>query len=75
MADLKLGLQLGYWGSTPPTGFVELAQQAERLGFDSVWTAEAYGSDAVSPAALRLRIRLMNEFRGIPILLESFAEL
>jgi len=51
MTDLKLGLQLGYWGSTPPTGFVELAQQAERLGFDSVWTAEAYGSDALTPLA------------------------
>jgi len=51
MADLKLGLQLGYWSSTPPTGFVALAQEAERLGFDSVWTAEAYGSDALTPLA------------------------
>ncbi len=30
---------------------IELVQQAEALGFESVWTAEAYGSDAVSPAA------------------------
>ena len=51
MADLKLGLQLGYWGSTPPTGFVALVQEAERLGYDSVWTAEAYGSDALTPLA------------------------
>ena len=51
MTDLKLGLQLGYWGATPPTGFVALAQEAERLGFDSVWTAEAYGSDALTPLA------------------------
>jgi F420-dependent oxidoreductase-like protein len=51
MADLKLGLQLGYWGSTPPTGVVPLVQEAERLGFDSVWTAEAYGSDALTPLA------------------------
>src|SRR6478735_8470370 len=51
MADLKLGLQLGYWSSTPPAGFVALAQEAERLGFDSVWTAEAYGSDALTPLA------------------------
>ncbi len=51
MQDLKLGLQLGYWGSKPPTDFVALAQHAERLGYDSVWTAEAYGSDALTPLA------------------------
>jgi F420-dependent oxidoreductase-like protein len=51
MPELKLGLQLGYWGATPPTGLVPLVQQAERLGFDSVWTAEAYGSDALTPLA------------------------
>lgn len=49
--DLKLGLALGYWAAGPPEGFVELALQAERLGFDSVWTAEAYGSDAFTPLA------------------------
>jgi len=62
MKDLKLGLQLGYWGATPPKGWVELAQRAEALGFDSVWTAEAYGSDALTPlaylAAQTSRIRL-----------------
>jgi F420-dependent oxidoreductase-like protein len=46
---MKLGLQLGYWGAEPPPRFVELAQEAERLGFDSVWTAEAWGSDCFSP--------------------------
>ena len=51
MANLKLGLQLGYWSSHPPTNVVELVQEAERLGFDSVWTAEAYGSDALTPLA------------------------
>ena len=51
MKDLALGLQLGYWGARPPTGFVELVQEAERLGYDSVWTAEAYGSDAITPLA------------------------
>ena len=51
MKDLKLGLQLGYWAARPPEGFVEMVQQAERLGFDSVWTAEAYGSDAITPLA------------------------
>lgn len=51
MKDLKLGLQLGYWGSHPPKGLVEMVQAAEKLGFDSVWTAEAYGSDAITPLA------------------------
>ncbi len=51
MSDLKLGLMLGYWGSHPPTNHIELAQEAERLGYDSVWTAEAYGSDALTPLA------------------------
>src|SRR5512145_2661945 len=48
---LKLGLQLGYWGAGPPPDLVPLAQEAERLGFDSVWTAEAWGSDAFTPLA------------------------
>ncbi len=51
MADLNLGLMLGYWGSHPPTDHIQLAQEAEKLGYDSVWTAEAYGSDALSPLA------------------------
>jgi F420-dependent oxidoreductase-like protein len=51
MADLKLGLQLGYWGSGPPAAAPALVAEAERLGFDSMWTAEAYGSDALTPLA------------------------
>jgi len=51
MKDLKIGLQLGYWGSHPPKDPVGLVQTAEKLGFDSVWTAEAYGSDALTPLA------------------------
>jgi F420-dependent oxidoreductase-like protein len=47
--DLKLGLQLGYWGAGPPPGAAETVGAAERLGFDSMWTAEAYGSDAFTP--------------------------
>src|SRR5271156_4687424 len=49
MKDMKLGLQLGYWGSGPPANAAELVSEAERLGVDSVWTAGAYGSDALTP--------------------------
>lgn len=48
---MKLGYALGYWGASPPPHSVELAQEAEALGYDSVWTAEAYGSDALTPLA------------------------
>ncbi len=51
MKDMKIGLQLGYWGSGPPPNAVELVMEAERLGYDSVWTAESYGSDALTPLA------------------------
>jgi F420-dependent oxidoreductase-like protein len=49
--DLKLGLSLGYWAGGPPPGSTESIAEAERLGFDSMWTAEAYGSDALMPLA------------------------
>ncbi len=45
---MKLGLMLGYWTAGPEDP-IDLVLDAERLGYDSVWTAEAYGSDAVSP--------------------------
>jgi F420-dependent oxidoreductase-like protein len=48
---VRLGLALGYWGGQPPPGVGELVLEAERLGFDSVWTSEAYGSDALTPLA------------------------
>src|SRR6478609_7934567 len=49
--DLRLGLNTGYWAGGPPPGAAEMVQEAERLGFDSMWTAEAYGSDALMPLA------------------------
>ena len=60
---MRLGLALGYWGRGPDPGpRLELAQEAERLGYDSVWTAEAWGSDAFTPltwiAAHTSRIQL-----------------
>ena len=49
--DMKIGLQLGYWGSHPPKDLLGMVTEAERMGYDSVWTAEAYGSDALTPLA------------------------
>jgi F420-dependent oxidoreductase-like protein len=49
--DLKLGLNIGYWAGGPPPNARESIQEAEKLGFESVWTAEAYGSDALMPLA------------------------
>ena len=52
--ELKLGLNTGYWPSRPPgppPGIEAAIAEAERLGFDSMWTAEAYGSDALTPLA------------------------
>jgi F420-dependent oxidoreductase-like protein len=58
---MKLGLSIGYSGAELRLP-VDKVVLAERLGFDSVWTAEAYGSDAITPlaylAAVTQRIRL-----------------
>jgi F420-dependent oxidoreductase-like protein len=58
---MKLGLSIGYSKAHLDIP-VKLVQRAEELGYDSVWSAEAYGSDAVTPlaylAALTTRIRL-----------------
>jgi F420-dependent oxidoreductase-like protein len=48
---LKLGLNTGYWAGGPPPGITDAIAEAERLGFDSIWTAEAYGSDCLTPLA------------------------
>jgi F420-dependent oxidoreductase-like protein len=50
MAAVKLGLALDYFSAKLSVP-VERVLLAERLGFDSVWTAEAYGSDAITPLA------------------------
>jgi F420-dependent oxidoreductase-like protein len=47
VSPIKFGVQLGYW-SAQPTDPMPMALEAERLGFDSVWSAEAYGNDAVT---------------------------
>jgi F420-dependent oxidoreductase-like protein len=49
---MKLGLNVGYWGlGAPPGEQLALVLEAETLGFDSVWAAEAYGSDAATVLA------------------------
>ncbi|OBH02679.1 LLM class F420-dependent oxidoreductase [Mycobacterium sp. E1747] len=48
---MKLGLQLGYWGAQPPENHAALVAAAEDTGFDAVFTAEAWGSDAYTPLA------------------------
>ncbi len=49
---MKLGVHVGYWGlGMGPDDQLEVVKEAERLGYDSVWTAEAYGSDAATPLA------------------------
>lgn len=44
---MKLAIMIGYWGGEKGTD-LELIDEAERLGYDSVWAAEAWGSDAVT---------------------------
>jgi F420-dependent oxidoreductase-like protein len=46
---VKLGVHIGYWGLGPSSeDQLRIAQEAERLGYDSVWAAEAYGSDTAT---------------------------
>ena len=48
---MKVGTTVGYWSAGPPQGAAEVFTLVDDLGFDSVWTAEAYGSDALTPLA------------------------
>ncbi len=49
---MKLGVHVGYWGlGMGPADQLRVVQEAERLGYDSIWTAEAYGSDAATVLA------------------------
>jgi F420-dependent oxidoreductase-like protein len=68
---MKLGINLGYWGlGLTAEDQLQLVQEGERLGYDSVWAAEAYGSDAVSVlgwlASATERIRLGSAILQIP---------
>ncbi len=66
---MKLGLQIGYSGAQM-IDHTELVKEAERLGYSTVWTAEAYGSDAVTHltwyAAHTERINLATGIMQIP---------
>jgi F420-dependent oxidoreductase-like protein len=66
---MRLGLLTGYSGAKLTLN-LDLILHAERLGFDSVWTAEAYGSDAVTPlawiASKTTRIRLGTAIMQMP---------
>ena len=68
---MKLGFYMGYAPpGTNPTELVALAREAERLGYDSAWAAEAWGTDAVSViawlAAVTERIKVGSAIMQIP---------
>jgi len=68
---VRLGVNIGYWGlGLSAREQLELVLEAERLGYHSVWTAEAYGSDAVSVLAWLAgqteRIRLGTAIMQMP---------
>ncbi len=68
---MKLGIHIGYWGlGLSPQDQLDLVREAERVGFDSVWSAEAYGSDAATVlawiAAHTERIRIGSAIFQIP---------
>ena len=48
---MKLGAQYGYWTKNPQLDIIPTAVEAEKLGYDSLWTGESYSSDAFTPLA------------------------
>jgi len=69
LPKLRLGLTAGYSGATVKIP-IDLIREAESLGYDSVWSAEAYGSDAATPlawiAAQTERIKLGTAIMQMP---------
>jgi F420-dependent oxidoreductase-like protein len=68
---MQLGVHVGYWGlGMGPEDQLSVVQEAERLGYDSVWSAEAYGSDAATVlgwlAAQTTKIRLGSAIFQMP---------
>jgi F420-dependent oxidoreductase-like protein len=68
---MRLGFYMGYAPpGTNPLELIELAQEAERLGYDSAWAAEAWGTDAVTVlawlAATTTRIKVGSAIMQIP---------
>ena len=68
---MKLGVHIGYWGmGLTSEDQLAIVQEAERLGYDSIWTAEAYGSDAATIlgwlAGQTSKIRLGSAIFQIP---------
>jgi F420-dependent oxidoreductase-like protein len=68
---MELGVHIGYWGlGLTREDQKEIAQEAERLGYDSIWTAEAYGSDAATIlgwlAAVTTKIKLGSAIFQMP---------
>src|ERR1700682_4264130 len=72
---MKLGVHIGYWGlGLSSEDQLKIVQEAERLGYDSVWAAEAYGSDTATvlgwlagqTSKIRLGGRLFPMTRGSP---------
>ena len=68
---MKLGVSVGYWGlGLTPADQLDIARTAESLGYESIWTAEAYGSDAATVlawlAAGTSRIKLGSGIFQIP---------
>jgi alkanesulfonate monooxygenase SsuD/methylene tetrahydromethanopterin reductase-like flavin-dependent oxidoreductase (luciferase family) len=66
---MKLGLSLGYAPpGTNPADLFPLVQEAEQLGFDSVWVAEAWGTDAVRArgrgATSRIKVASATQIPG-----------